>query len=55
MVVTDISLVGWLISSATEAAPSLIFVAVLGVILISLGAVILHRQIERRIDQIGEL
>jgi heme O synthase-like polyprenyltransferase len=55
MVVTDISLVGWLISSATEAALSLIFVAVLGVILISLGAVILHRQIERRIDQVGEL
>lgn len=55
MVVTDISLVGWLISSATEAASGLIFVAVLGVILISLGAVIPHRQIERRIDQVGEL
>jgi len=29
--------------------------AVAGVVLLSLGIVILHRQIERRIDQIGRI
>ncbi len=55
MVVTDISLVGWLVSTADSAAVSLRFYAIVGVVLLTLGIVLLHRQIERRIDQIGKL
>lgn len=55
MVVTDISLVGWLVSTADTAAPPLRFYAIAGVVLLTIGIVVLHRQIERRIDQIGRL
>ena len=55
MVITDISLVGWLVSTADSAAASLRFYAIVGVVLLTLGIVLLHRQIERRIDQIGKL
>ena len=54
-VVTAISLIGWLITTS-ESAPSLtIALAALGVALMSFGIVLLHRRIERRIDQIGKL
>ncbi len=55
VVVTDISLAGWLISASDTAARLTVILAVVGVVLLSLGIVILHRQIERRIDQIGKL
>ena len=55
VVVTDISLGGWLISAADTAAPLTFALAVAGVVLLSIGIVVLHRQIERRIDQIGKL
>ena len=55
MVVTDISLVGWLVSTADSAAPLTVGLAITGVVLLSFGIVVLHRQIERRIDQIGKL
>lgn len=55
MVVTDISLVGWLVSSAGSAAPLSITLAIVGVIALTVGIVVLHRQIERRIEQIGKL
>jgi hypothetical protein len=55
VVVTDISLVGWLISAADTAARPRVLFAVLGVILLSLGIVVLHRQIHRRLEQIGRL
>lgn len=55
MVVTDISLVGWLISNAGEAQIVITVVAVFGVALITTGVFSLHRQIERRIDQVGKL
>lgn len=55
VVVTDVSLVGWLVSTADTAAPSLRFYAIGGVFLLTFGIVFLHRQIERRIDQIGRL
>ena len=55
MVVTDISLAGWLISASDTAARLTVILAVAGVVLLSLGIVVLHRQIERRIEQIGRL
>ena len=55
MVVTDISLVGWLVSTADGARPLTVALAIVGVILLTFGIVMLHRQIERRIDHIGRL
>jgi len=55
MVVTDISLAGWRISASDSAARLTFILAVAGVVLLSLGIVVLHRQIERRIDHIGKL
>ena len=55
VVVTDISLAGWLISSSDTAAPYTVFFAVVGLILLSTGIVFLHRRIERRIAKTKEL
>jgi hypothetical protein len=55
VVVTDISLAGWLLSAGNAAHPITVFLAVLGIVLLSFGIVVLHRQIERRIEQIGVL
>lgn len=54
-VVTDISLAGWLITSFDTAARLTFALALAGVILLSSGILVLHRQIERRIEQIGAL
>jgi len=55
MVVTDISLVGWLVSTADGARALTVLLAIVGVVALTFGIVVLHRQIERRIDQIGRL
>ena len=55
VVVTDISLAGWLISSSGSAAAVTVFLAVAGLVLLSAGIVVLHRKIERRIDRMKEL
>ena len=55
MGVTDISLVGWLVSTADGARPLTVALAIVGVFLLTFGIVMLHRQIERRIDHIGRL
>lgn len=55
MVVTDISLVGWLVSTADGARSLTVALAIVGVFLLTFGIVMLHRQIERRIDHIGKL
>jgi hypothetical protein len=55
MVVTDISLVGWLASAADGTRPVLVALAVITVALVTTGIVMVHRHIERRIDQIGKL
>ncbi len=49
VVVTDISLAGWLLSSSETAASYTVFFAVMGLILLSAGIVVLHRRIEQRI------
>jgi fatty-acid desaturase len=55
MVVTDISLVGWLISTADSARALTVVLAIIGIISLTVGIVVLHRQIEHRINQIGRL
>jgi hypothetical protein len=55
MVVTEITLVGWLISSPKTADPVLWSIAAVGAVLLGVGIFLLHRQVERRIDQIGKL
>jgi hypothetical protein len=55
MVVTEITLVGWLISTPTSAGSTLWFIGAFGAVLLGVGIFLVHRQIERRIDQIGKL
>jgi len=55
VVVTDISLAGWLISSSDTAASYTVALAVLGLIALSAGIVFLHSRIERRIERIKDL
>ena len=55
MVVTDISLVGWLVSTADDARALTVLLAIIGIIALTVGIVVLHRQIEQRINQIGRL
>ncbi len=55
MVVTEITLVGWLISTPTSANPMLWFIGAFGALLLGVGIFLVHRQIERRVDQIGKL
>ncbi len=55
MVVTEITLVGWLISTPKTADPVLWSLGAVGAVLLGFGIFLLHRQVERRIDQIGKL
>ena len=55
MVVTEITLVGWLISTPTSADPTLWFIGAFGAVVLGVGIYLVHRQVERRIDQIGKL
>ncbi len=55
MVVTEITLVGWLVSTPKTADPLLWSIGAIGAVLLGFGIFLLHRQVERRIDQIGKL
>ena len=55
MVVTEITLVGWLVSTPISANPTLWFIGAFGAVLLGAGTLLVHRQVERRIDQIGKL
>lgn len=55
MVVTEISLVGWLAAAADTASSTLLFFAIVGIVSLGVGIFLLHRQIARRIEQIGRL
>jgi hypothetical protein len=55
MVVTEITLVGWLISTPTGGNRTLWFIAAFAAALLGVGIYLVHRQVERRIDQIGKL
>ena len=55
MVAAEIALVGWLISTAIGANATLWFMAAFGAVVLATGIFLVHRQVERRIDQIGKL
>ena len=55
MVATEIALVGWLISTAIGANETLWFMGAFGAVALAAGIFLVHRQVERRIDQIGKL
>jgi len=55
MVATEIALVGWLISTAIGANATLWFMGAFGAVALASGIFLVHRQVERRIDQIGKL
>ncbi len=55
MVVTEITLVGWLISTPNTADLVLWSLAAVGVVLLGFGILLLHRQVERRIEEIRRL
>ena len=55
MVVTDISLFGWLISNATSTTLQLLVGGCLAVIAITAGIALLHRRIERQIQALRGL
>jgi hypothetical protein len=55
MVATEIALVGWLISMAIGANATLWFMGAFGAVVLGAGIFIVHKQVERRIDQMGKL
>ena len=55
MVVTDISLVGWLVSSADSAPVHKVVGAIVAVVVITAAGFAVHHRIERLIDALEEL
>ena len=55
VVVAEISLVGWLASVVETAPVRLLALAIATAVLLGFGIFLLHRQIQRRIDEIGKL
>ena len=55
LVVTDISLFGWLLSNVGNANMSLVSGGCFAVVAITVGVVLLHRRIERKIESLREL
>lgn len=55
LVVTDISLVGWLASNIASASTVLIATVVVAVVVATAGIVLLHRRIEQRIESLRGL
>lgn len=55
MVVTDISLVGWLVSSPAVTPAHKVWGAVAAVVIITLAGFRVHRRIERQIDELENL
>ncbi len=55
MVVTDISLIGWLITAAGEAPLRTFALAFGGAIALTCGIYALHMRIDRRIDELERL
>lgn len=55
LVVTDISLFGWLLSNATNAGVRMMTGGCFAAVAITLGILFLHRRIERQIQSLREL
>jgi hypothetical protein len=55
IVVGEISLIGWPASAVESASARLLALAIATAVLLGFGIFMLHRQIQRRIDEIGRL
>ena len=55
MVVTDISLVGWLVSSAGSAPLHRVVGALVAVVVVTASGLIVHRRVTRLIDTLEDL
>lgn len=55
MVVTDISIIGWLITSAGSASAGTVVLAIIGAGAITLGVFLLHRRIGEAIKSLRDL
>ena len=55
LVVTDISLVGWLASNLATAKTLLLFTGILAVVVTTAGVVMIYRRIEQRIESLRGL
>lgn len=55
MVVSDISLVGWLLSNAEDGAIFKIYGAIIGIAIITISALFVHKRIERFISSLKDL
>jgi len=55
IVVAEIGLIGWVASAAETATLRLFWLAIVGIMVLGLGVLLLHRQIERRIEEIRSL
>jgi hypothetical protein len=55
MVVTDISLVGWLVSSAGSAPMHRVVGALVAVVVVTASGLIVHRRVTRLIDTLEDL
>jgi len=54
-VVTDISLVGWLLSNGRSASGLMVTGALLAIVSITYAALMIHRHIERKMDALEDL
>jgi len=54
-VVTDISLIGWFIGNYGQASASLLVTDLLAVAVVSVGIVVIHHRIERKIERLRDL
>ena len=54
VVVTDVGLIGWLVT-ADDAGRLQTVLALLGIVVLSFGGVVLHREIAGRLKRIGRL
>ena len=55
LVVAEISLVGWTISAVESAPPRLLVLGIVGIMFLGWAVLLLHQQIDRRIEEIRSL
>ena len=55
MVISDISLVGWLLSNSGSASDFKLYEAIIGIAIITISALFMHRRIEQLITTLKDL
>ncbi len=55
LVVTDISLIGWLVSNYEKAKLLFLISDIIAIVMISVGMLVLHKRIKREIERLREL